>query len=272
MARMTKKTIRLAQRYLNEGGYKAGKEDGVFGPGTEAAIDRGLKAAGDRAPKGWQKWPKTRKLVGGIQVVAKANGIDPGKIDGYWGPVTDFAYTSLLHHLKYDQMPAPWRDREPSTANPNGWPTEKGLNSFYGRVGTNQVMLTLPYKHRLAWDLTKKVTRTSCNKKVAESLERVLTKVRDHYGEDGIRDLRLDHFGGCLNVRKKRGGTSYSTHSWGVALDYDPSRNGLHVGRDKATFALPDYEKWWEFWEAEGWLSLGRAKNYDWMHVQAVRL
>ena len=42
-----------------------------------------------------------------------------------------------------------------------------------------------------------------------------------------IHRLRLDVWGGCLNVRKMRGGTRNSMHSWGIALDYDPQNNQL---------------------------------------------
>lgn len=268
---MKPKMIRLAQRYLNEAGYKAGKEDGRFGKQTEAAVDRGLTAVGDKAPEGWQGWPKTRKLIAGIQIVAHNNGIDAGVVDGFWGPVTEHAYTALLHHLKYEELPRPWRDLEPSTANPNRWPAEKDVPAFYGRVATNLTTIDLPYTHRLAWDLRLTTNRMTCHKKVAESIQRVLEGVLDHYGEEGIRELRLDHYGGTFNKRKKRGGTSWSMHSWGIAIDYDPSHNALHWGRDRATFALPAYDRWWELWEAEGWLSLGRARNFDWMHVQAAR-
>ncbi len=71
-------------------------------------------------------------------------------------------------------------------------------------------------------------------------------------------------------LEKKRGGTSWATHSWGIALVYNPERNALHMGCDKALFALPEYNKWWEIWEKEGWISLGRRKNYEWMHIQAA--
>jgi hypothetical protein len=267
--------IRLAQEYLNEEGYRAGPVTGVIDPKTEKAIEKGLHKAGSKVPEGWEEWSKQRKLIAGVQLVAKANDVDSGKIDGYWGPITEYAYTSLRHQLEHGELPRPWRDIPPNTANPNNWPMQRpqrALTDFYGAPGTNQIRLELPYTHRLSWDLRKTVDKMTCHKKVAPSIERVLTKVLRYYGEEGIRELRLDRWGGTYNKRKKRGGTTWSMHAWGIALDYDPDRNKLHWGRDQAVFALPDYDKWWEFWEAEGWVSLGRAKNFDWMHIQAARV
>lgn len=66
-----------------------------------------------------------------------------------------------------------------------------------------------------------------------------------------------------------RGGTQWSTHSWGIAVDFDPARNRLRWGRDHAAFAHPIYNEWWRCWEEEGWVSLGRRRNFDWMHIQA---
>ena len=100
----------------------------------------------------------------------------------------------------------------------------------------------------------------------------MLVRVLDHYGPERIRELGLDLFGGCLNVRRMRGGSAWSVHAWGAALDFDPERNQLRWGRARARFARPEYEKWWALWEAEGFLSLGRARDFDWMHVQAARL
>ncbi len=61
-------------------------------------------------------------------------------------------------------------------------------------------------------------------------------------------------------------------HSWGIAVDYDPERNLVKWGRDRATFAKSEYDTWWKLWEEEGWVSLGRTRNFDWMHVQAAKL
>jgi len=170
-------------------------------------------------------------------------------------------------------MPIPWRDIIPLDVNPNNWPLQNqtDLINFYGDMGKNQKRLQLPYPHRLSWDKRIIINSFYCNEKVHDSLIKVLVNVLNHYGMDEIKRLRLDLWGGCLNVRLMRGGTEWSTHSWGIAMDYDPENNRLKWGREKASFAKPEYDKWWEFWEEEGWTSLGRTKNYDWMHVQAVK-
>lgn len=63
-----------------------------------------------------------------------------------------------------------------------------------------------------------------------------------------------------------------SMHSWGIAFDFDPERNGFRTRAPAAEFSLPVYRDWFEIWEAEGAVSLGRARNYDWMHIQFARL
>jgi len=61
-------------------------------------------------------------------------------------------------------------------------------------------------------------------------------------------------------------------HAYGAAFDFDPLRNGLKVKAPMARLSHQDAIPFWEIWEAEGWVSLGRARNFDYMHVQAVRL
>jgi hypothetical protein len=61
-------------------------------------------------------------------------------------------------------------------------------------------------------------------------------------------------------------------HSWGIAFDFDPDRNQLKWDHTRASFARPEYEKWFYLWEEEGAVSLGRARDYDWMHIQFARL
>lgn len=269
--------IRLAQRHLATDGYRPGEIDGDLGPNTEAALDRMLAdRATDLDPDARtdiRDGSRKRKLTACIQLLADDAGIDAGPIDGLWGPQTDYAFGALQHVDEYDTPPPDWRNGT-EVPNPNGWPMEResALVAFYGDPGTNQTMIDLPYPHRLSWDKRQVVTRTQCHERVADSVVRVLDNVHEHYGMDRTRDLRLDLFGGCFNKRRKRGGSEWSTHAWGIALDYDPERNRLRWGRDQAAFARPEYDAWWSFWEDEGWISLGRAKNFDWMHVQAARV
>jgi hypothetical protein len=148
------------------------------------------------------------------------------------------------------------------------------MEKFYSPVGANQATLELPqgYSMRIAWDPAKTVTRFSCHEKICAPARRVLVRVLDHYGPARIAELGLDRFGGCLNVRRMRGGSAWSTHAWGAALDFDPERNQLKWNRTQVRFARPEYDQWWSLWEAEGFVSLGRARDFDWMHVQAAQL
>jgi hypothetical protein len=125
---------------------------------------------------------------------------------------------------------------------------------------------------RVAWNMEKSVARFDCNRKVKESLERILIRALDHYGIDAIRQMRLDRWGGCLNVRKMRGGSAWSIHSWGCAVDIDPDHNQLKFHRAQATLDNPEYDAWWRFVYDEGAISLGRERDYDWMHFQFARL
>lgn len=154
------------------------------------------------------------------------------------------------------------------------WPkqTVQELNKYYGKVGTNQTRLILPYTMTIAWNKAQKVSTITVHEKVHDSAKRVFERIADHYSPEEIVEHGLDMFGGSLNVRKIRGGNRWSTHAWGIAIDFDPIRNQLRWGGDRAYLAKPECEKFWEFWEEEGWLSLGRSKNYDWMHCQAARL
>ncbi len=264
---MKKKAIRFVQARLNVRGLDAGPEDGLLGPRTLAALDRVEGIPSD--------WPKTRKAVAFIQLLAKENAIETGKVDGYWGPQTEFAFEELVQVLAQGREPEIWRPEDLPDYNPNKWPRQtpqENLFRFYGGVGENQASLDLPYPHKPAWNKATVVHRFQCHEKVSDSLQRVLYRVLDQYGMEEIKRLRLDLWGGCLNIRKMRGGTRYSLHSWGIAVDYDPERNRLKWGRDRAHFARPDYDVWWRLWEEEGWVSLGRHRNFDWMHIQAAKL
>jgi hypothetical protein len=270
--------IGLAQKHLVKSGIGTIDSPGSLDPQTVSLLSTVLTERKNDLDSKYRgkilDGDGNRKLTAYVQLLAKDHDFDTGIVDGLWGPSTQSAYEDLVYFDTHGTRPPAWRDETPSGANPNGWPLEREskLMSYYGNVGTNQTTIALPYTHYIAWETSAKVTKMTLHKKVAASAQRVLKKALDHYGADGIHDLRLDIWGGSLNVRRKRGGTGWSTHAWGIAIDYDPDNNQLKWGRDRATLARPAYAKWWELWESEGWVSLGRSRNFDWMHVQAARL
>lgn len=228
-------------------------------------------------PDNWQGWELERQSIALVQMVAKANSSDPGPIDGLWGQRTDTAFEDLTFFRDHGEMPPNWREDAPDIieANPRGWPLQNtsSLTNYYGPpCDFSRRSVRVPWTLRLSWDNSTTVSSISCHEKVADSLGEILEAIHAHYGEDELIRLGLDQYGGCYNCRKKRGGSSWSTHAWAIAIDWDPDRNSLRWGRDRAQMARPEYIDWWKIWEAEGWVSLGRASNFDFMHVQAAKL
>ena len=261
-----KKRIILVQKILKDKGLYRMKIDGIAGPGTTEALGK--------VPGLSESWSLKRKIVGLIQLHCQDQDIDSGDIDGYWGPQTEHAYEQLLYKMEHGRLPESWRPEDREDKNPLGWPVQytDEFYDFYGEKGKNLVRLECPYPLRIAWNLNMTIRSFYCHQKVHDSLAGILQKVLDHYGQEEITKLRLDLWGGCYNERRIRGGNRWSMHSWGIAIDFDPSHNKLKWGRDRASFAKPEYDDWWRFWEEEGWVSLGRERNFDWMHIQAAKL
>lgn len=254
---------RSLQAALAAWGNYGGKLDGAFGPKSKAARDEALTAAGVAIAG----WPEERRMLALEQLVMARAGIDTGAIDGLMGPSTRFAFEQWQNRS---------RDATPTPAEvahmPKTWPRQKDMEAFYGKPGTNHTRLVLPYTMRLAWDVSQTITTITINAKCAASAGRALSAALKHYGRDRIYELGLDLFGGCYANRPMRGGTQLSTHAYAAALDIDPEHNQLRWGRDRARMARPEYAAFLDCFAAEGWISLGRERNFDWQHLQAARL
>lgn len=131
--------------------------------------------------------------------------------------------------------------------------------------GKYLVMIDLPYS--MIYD-GKEVKRMRCHKLVADKFKAVFDEILKTYGVEKIKTLGIDKFGGCFNFRVMRGGSEYSRHSWGIAIDLDPERNQLKETSKTARFARPEYKKMIDIFYKHGFVSLGREKNYDWMHFE----
>jgi hypothetical protein len=130
------------------------------------------------------------------------------------------------------------------------------------------VTLALPYPMRLAWDTDTTVSKLRCHKLVADKFDKVFKELLEVYGLPRIKELGIDLFGGCFNFRKMRGGSAWSKHSWGIAIDLDPARNTLKETRATARFARPEYQPMIDIFYKHGFISLGVERNFDWMHFE----
>ncbi|VAW63663.1 hypothetical protein MNBD_GAMMA09-1097 [hydrothermal vent metagenome] len=267
--------IKLIQKYLKSSNFYSDEINGKLDSHTRAAIEKVLSNHSHELPAGWQAWSAKRKSVAYLQIAARDNNIDSGQIDGLYGPQTEAASQALAALSATGSPPRAFEDITPLRENPNNFPVEQvdALDDFYGKpCAARLVKVPCPWVLRLDWDLRTTTRTISIHEKLSDSLERILNKAYQAYGIDGIKKYGLDRYGGSFNCRKKRGSTSaWSTHAWGISIDWFPSKNKLKWRSDKASLAHEDLDAWWELWEKEGWVSLGRSEDRDWMHVQAAK-
>lgn len=245
------------QTFLKTGGYYTGAIDGIFGPMSYAAARACLKANN----VGAGTWSNDRVMIAITQLfLNKVN--DAGLIvDGIMGPRTNDAIY-IYNTTQLNTITTYW---------PRQVDVRAGT-SMFGQPGRSQVMCELPYLMYGDYERKIKVPQFSCHSKVESSLKRIFQRTLDHYGATQIRRLNLDIFSGCYVYRSTTGSSSLSLHAWGIAVDIDAAHNQMYDGSGDAAFSKPVYAPFVGFWEAEGWVSLGRARNYDWMHFQAARL
>lgn len=293
MIRPTIEDEELQAALMTWGDY-TGDLDGLFGRLSLAATNQALERIQGGISGNWRRWTISRKKIAIGQLICKELDIGVGRIDGLFGPLTEAAFIAF-NRIRLNLAADTWRDEldkvqplpqhAPVITNRTVWPKQGNLVSFYGKEctsndrsgvcgpgGVTLKRLDLPFRMKIAWDLNTGIDGFSVHKKVHSSAARAFDKIYQEYGDDGIADLGINLFGGCYNCRKIRGGSRCSTHAWGIAIDFDPARNRLRWDHRQARLAKPDAIKFWEIWEAEGWVSLGRARDYDWMHVQAALL
>ena len=138
--------------------------------------------------------------------------------------------------------------------------------SIYGHVdnaGSQLVTASIPYKMYYG----SSTATVKVHKKVKSRVEAIFSQTAAHYSAAEIKELGLNKYSGCYCKRKTTGGSSYSIHSWGVAIDIDAGRNPMK-SNGKEPLATQKARKFWEIVEANGGHSMGRNFGYDWMHFQ----
>jgi hypothetical protein len=174
--------------------------------------------------------------------------------DGFWGP-RSIAACQL--HLR-SMMPA---------VNPWPAPDQMSLRKFYGEPGDESQLVFIEFPYPTFYD-GKRVTRTRVHRKCAESLTGILKDIGTRYhGNRGILEEAED-YGGVFNFRPKRGGTSWSCHAYGAAIDLDADDNTF---RDSWPMVADMPLEIMECFARKGWLSAGAFWGYDAMHFQATK-
>lgn len=267
---------RSVQRLMTAAGYYKGGIDGDFGPKSWTAARLLL----ERNEPDALAWSTARQKVAVGQIILKASGHYAGDIDGWAGDLTREAlnawdFTTLTGEVEV----LPGREATPGgdMPTPTGqqWPSQAGVRAFYGQPGAalcTAGSVILPFPFRVAWNRLQKVSKYNCHPKVAEAMTAIWADAAEHYGQEEFTRLGLDLYGGCYNNRLMRGGTAVSMHAYGIAYDCDPERNQLRWGSDRAELAKEPYNAFWRIVEAQGAISLGKERNYDWMHFQFATL
>jgi hypothetical protein len=154
-------------------------------------------------------------------------------------------------------------------------PRQSECDTFYGRPGpeieSRLAYALLPFDLRLDWDLSTRIKRVRLHQKCTAPFVAAMVAVRAHYGPAQFSQLGIDRFAGGYNHRRMRGGSAWSMHAYGCAVDFYAGPNGLKTRCPQALFCGADYKPFLDIMQAHGWLPAIRLWGADAMHFQMAR-
>lgn len=267
------------QKLLATTGYYKSGIDGDLGPKAKQAIEIIERTQSKQYSKDPKKWGWKRRGFAAAQAILNAYKFEAGSVDGLIGHNTKEAYSAWTYkaiHKKREQVPRPQlKDYTPK----NDIPRQRDCVKYYGTPGKNSgtvrkqiVTITLPFKLRIDYNLNQSTNRISVHKKAAPSLKAALIEVHKHYGLAKMKKLGIDRYAGAYNPRKMRGGSRWSMHAYGCAIDFYAAPNGLRASCPKALFCGPEYKAFLDIMEKHGWLPAVRLWGKDAMHFQRARM
>jgi hypothetical protein len=118
----------------------------------------------------------------------------------------------------------------------------------------------------ILWDVPTEIEigvipkKLYCNKDIVDPLMAAFINLINRNKVDELKT-----WDGCFNIRKKRGLSSMSLHSWGIAIDVNAAWNGLN----KKPVLTPEFVKC--FTDA-GFDWGGTWKRLDGMHFQLKKI
>lgn len=267
---------RHLQMVLAAAKHYAGGIDGLIGPKTKAAI----KAVEAKHKADYTFDPTStlekRRHTAALQACLHELDYDPGIIDGWYGVFTEEALNAFL--FKEVNGTDEQIDRTPlsSAAGNSSIPHQNDVEQVYGTpcadIETKLVTIRLPFQLRIDWNLRQRTNKIRVHRLAAQQLKTALIAIRDHYGETKMRELGIDRYAGAYNCRKMRGGSKWSMHAYGCAIDFYARPNGLRTRCPQALFCGVAYKPFLDIMEANEWLPAIRLWGADAMHFQRARL
>lgn len=179
--------------------------------------------------------------------------------DGFWGPKSIKAAQDYLRAMMPKDSP---------------FPTKKDVEKFYGRHGEPDgrfsppaEVIKLPFT--IYYGMNKPINELSPHVLCADSLLRVFERLAVVYPDTASRKAAgILTYDGLYNARKMRGGSSWSMHSWRIAIDFDAGNNGNKTHWPlRATMPIEVME----CFAQEGWTAAGAFWSRDAMHFEAVK-
>lgn len=253
-------------------GFYHGGIDGILGAKSTAAMNAALDK---HAPD--YKWRRslTRNRVASVQACLNSLGYEAGAVDGLEGHNTREALNGLLYFLATGKKETVTREAVAKPASRADLPRQSEVRQYYGdpaNMRSNLVTIELPFKLRIDYNLRQSTNRITVHKRCADSLKAALVEVHEHYGAEKMRELGIDRYAGAYNKRKMRGGSKWSMHAYGCAIDFYARPNGLRERCPRALFCSAEYKPFLDIMEKHGWLPAIRLWGADAMHFQAARL
>ncbi len=264
------------QKLLAVAGAYRGEIDGAIGPKSWAAIREMEQYHGAAYTFNPREAEDQRRIIAAGQAALALMKFEPGAIDGFMGKNTREAFKDFRHMQAWGTNRLVPREALPLRPAPASIPTQAQVEQVYGRPGPalekGLVMITLPFRLRIDYNLRQTTNRMRVHPLAAEQLKRALIETHDHYGEERWRALGLDRYAGTYEHRRMRGGSAWSMHAYGIAIDFFTKPNGLKTRCPKALFCGADYQPFLDIMERNEWLPAIRLWGADAMHFQRARL
>jgi LysM repeat protein len=117
---------------------------------------------------------------------------------------------------------------------------------------------TLPFSIPLSGSPGVMITRIACHKKLADTFIAAFKELQNQ----GLQD-KIVRYGGCFVFRQKRLSQSFSTHSWGIAMDLNPETNAQGTSGNMDPDVIKVFQSFGFKWGGEF-----SGKSKDPMHFQ----